>query len=178
MEDYQSNAFLNEYYQVLLNSTTAEPVLDFLDQHFADANAQEREEMLRGLTGFLEDYHEDVDWEKAASFYRMADEPCPNFLNKPLRGEYHEKDHLRRERLLLTLSLAACGTPAGETNQDKSASSPAAPAVSAAASPRTPRRPRLSRASSTRSTPNLMLLLRRREYQIMDYGEASPWTTI
>ena len=82
MEDYQSNAFLNEYHQILLNSTTAEPVLDFLDQHFADANAQEREEMLRGLTGFLEDYHEDVDWEKAASFYRMADEPLPEFFDQ------------------------------------------------------------------------------------------------
>lgn len=82
MEDYQSSRFLNEYYQVLLNSTTAEPVLDFLDQHFADASVQEREEMLRGLTGFLEDYHEDMDWEKAASFYRMADEPLPEFFDQ------------------------------------------------------------------------------------------------
>lgn len=70
--------------------------------------------------------------------------------------------------LLLTLSLAACGTPAGKTSQDKSASSASSSSSSSS-----------SQSQETKTVQGiinkidtyLVLLLDDGEYQIMDYGE-------
>ena len=77
MEDYESDRFLDRYYQLLLQSERVEPVLDFLDQFFADARDEERETMLRGLEGFLADYEEEVNWEKVFSFYQWMGTQTP-----------------------------------------------------------------------------------------------------
>ena len=87
MADYESSRFLDRFYEVLLRAEKVETVLDFMDQHFTQAKEQERNEMLRGLSGMLEDYddEEEVDWQKAASFYQIAGEPLPDFVQQNVR---------------------------------------------------------------------------------------------
>ena len=87
VEAYETDRFLNEYYELLLNSTTAEPVLDFMEQHFAQSNEEEQDTMLRGLSGLLQDYEEEVDWERAASFYQLAGQELPDFLREAIETE-------------------------------------------------------------------------------------------
>lgn len=82
MEDYESGRFLDQYYQLLLQSDRVEPVLDFLDQYFAGARDEERDAMLRGLEGFLQDYEEVVNWEKVFSFYQFAGVQPPEELQR------------------------------------------------------------------------------------------------
>lgn len=72
MEAYESSCFLNQYYQLLLQSDRVEPVLDFMDRHFANASDEERDTMLRGLAGLLQDYEETVDWDRVFAFYQTA----------------------------------------------------------------------------------------------------------
>lgn len=89
MEDYESSRFLNEHYELLLTADRVEPVLDFMEAHFVQASRLEQDEMLRGLSGFLQDYEENetesVDWEKAASFYQLAGQPLPDFVQQNVR---------------------------------------------------------------------------------------------
>ena len=77
MEAYAAHCLLEEYYQLLLSSASVEPVLDFMDRHFPSAGPEERDTMLRGLTGLLEDYEEEADWARIASFYRSAGQEPP-----------------------------------------------------------------------------------------------------
>ena len=69
--------------------------------------------------------------------------------------------------LLLTLSLAACGTPAGETNQDKSASS----GSSSSSQSQDAQETKTVQGIINKIDTYLVLLLDDGEYQIMDYGE-------
>ncbi len=69
--------------------------------------------------------------------------------------------------LLLTLSLAACGTPAGETSQDKSASS----GSSSSSQSQDAQETKTVQGIINKIDTYLMLLLDDGEYQIMDYGE-------
>lgn len=69
--------------------------------------------------------------------------------------------------LLLTLSLAACGTPAGETNQDKSASS----SSSSSSQSQDAQETKTVQGIINKIDTYLVLLLDDGEYQIMDYGE-------
>lgn len=87
MADYESSRFLDRYYEVLLHADKVETVLDFMDRYFAQASGEEQDEMLRGLSGMLEDHddEEEVDWQKAASFYQMAGEPLPDFVQQNVR---------------------------------------------------------------------------------------------
>lgn len=89
MEDYESSRFLNEYYEMLIHADRAETVLDFMEDHFSQASSREQDEMLRGLSGFLQDQEDDetetVDWEKVASFYRLAGQPLPDFVQQNVR---------------------------------------------------------------------------------------------
>ena len=88
MEAYQSSRFLDEYYEVLVTSFTVEPVLAFMDQHFAQASREEQDTMLRGLSGLLEDVdeEEEVDWEKAASFYLLAEQEVPEYVRRNIQN--------------------------------------------------------------------------------------------
>lgn len=69
--------------------------------------------------------------------------------------------------LLLTLSLAACGTPAGETSQDKSASS----GSSSSSQSQDAQETKTVQGIINKIDTYLVLLLDDGEYQIMDYGE-------
>lgn len=66
--------------------------------------------------------------------------------------------------LLLTLSLAACGTPAGETSQDKSA-------ISSSSQSQDAQETKTVQGIINKIDTYLVLLLDDGEYQIMDYGE-------
>lgn len=85
LEDYQSSQLLDEYYQLLITSTSAQPILDFLDEHFADASPKERDELLRGLTGFLDDSDADTDWSRAAAFYKLAGQELPEQIQQHIQ---------------------------------------------------------------------------------------------
>lgn len=88
MADYESSRFLDQFYEVLLHADKVETVLDFMDQHFAQANKQEQDEMLRGLSGLLQDLDDDeeeVNWQKVESFYQIAGEPLPDFVQQNVR---------------------------------------------------------------------------------------------
>lgn len=78
MQDYESSCFLDQYYQVLRQADSLEPVLDFMDRYFASASREEQEVMLAGLSGLLEG-EEEADWEKITSFYRLAGQEPPEF---------------------------------------------------------------------------------------------------
>ena len=85
MGAYKSSRFLDEFYDILMQSDTVAPVLDFMDQHFSQATPEEQEVLLSGLKGFLEDETEDtVNWEKAASFFRQAGETLPESIQQHL----------------------------------------------------------------------------------------------
>ena len=85
MEAYESSRFLDGYYQVLLEAVTADPVLDFMDLHFAQATPEEQDVMLRGLTGLIRDEEKDaVDWARAADFYRLAGQELPDCVAQNL----------------------------------------------------------------------------------------------
>lgn len=85
LEDYKSSQLLDQYYQLLITSTSAEPILDFLDEHFANAAPQEQDEMLRGLTGFFEDADENEDWDRAAAYYRLAGQEVPEQIQQHIQ---------------------------------------------------------------------------------------------
>ena len=70
--------------------------------------------------------------------------------------------------LLLTLSLAACGTPAGETSQDKSASNSSS---SSSSQSQDVQETKTVQGIINKIDTYLVLLLDDGEYQIMDYGE-------
>ena len=76
--DYESSCLLDQYAQILREADSLEPVLDFLDRHFAGATREEQDVMLAGLSGFLED-EEGADWDQIASFYRLAGQEPPEF---------------------------------------------------------------------------------------------------
>ena len=78
--------------------------------------------------------------------------------------------------LLLTLSLAACGTPAGETNQDKSASSTSSSGSFSSSQSQDAQETKTVQGIINKIDTYLMLLLDDGEYQIMgvtldDYSE-------
>lgn len=80
LQAYESARLLDAYYALLISSDTADPVLAFLDAHFAQASPQEQDVMLRGLTGFLEDGQEAVDWSKVAAYYAQAGQALPETI--------------------------------------------------------------------------------------------------
>ena len=82
LQAYESDRLLNTYYDLLLSSDTVAPLLEFLDTHFAQATAQEQDEMLRGLAGFLEDGQEAVDWNKVAGYYQQAGQTPPESISQ------------------------------------------------------------------------------------------------
>lgn len=73
--------------------------------------------------------------------------------------------------LLLTLSLAACGTPAGETNQDKSASSTSSSGSPSSSQSQDAQETKTVQGIINKIDTYLVLLLDDGEYQSMDYGE-------
>lgn len=77
LQAYESARLLDSYYELLITSHTVDPVLDFLDIHFAQATPQEQDTMLRGLTGFLEGGGEEVDWNRIFTYYQQAGQPLP-----------------------------------------------------------------------------------------------------
>lgn len=80
LQAYENTRLLDAYYELLITSHTAQPVLDFLDTHLAQASPQAQDEMLRGLAGFLADGQEAVDWSKVAGYYQQAGQTPPESI--------------------------------------------------------------------------------------------------
>lgn len=85
MEQYESARFLDEYHQLLISASTAEPVIAFLREHLSGASAEERQVLLDGLSGFLQDTDEELDWDRIAGFYRTAGRDVPDFVRERLK---------------------------------------------------------------------------------------------
>ena len=81
MEQYESDRFLDEYYQLLLSASTAEPVISFLNEHLASASSEEQQVLLDGLSGFLQDTDEALDWNQIAGLYRTAGQDVPAYVH-------------------------------------------------------------------------------------------------
>ena len=84
MEQYRSAQFLDGYYQLLISSTTAEPVIAFLQEHLAGASPEEQQVLLDGLSGFIQDADEELDWEQIAALYQAASQDIPDFVQEHL----------------------------------------------------------------------------------------------
>ena len=84
MEQYESDRFLDEYYQLLLSASTAEPVISFLNKHLASASSEEQQVLLDGLSGFLQDTDEALDWNQIAGLYRTAGQDVPAYVQAHL----------------------------------------------------------------------------------------------
>ena len=84
MEQYESDRFLDEYYQLLLSASTAEPVISFLNEHLASASSEEQQVLLDGLSGFLQDTDEALDWNQIAGLYRTAGQDVPAYVQAHL----------------------------------------------------------------------------------------------
>ena len=84
MEQYESDRFLDEYYQLLLSASTAEPVIAFLNEHLASASSEEQQVLLDGLSGFLQDTDEALDWNQIAGLYRTAGQDVPAYVQAHL----------------------------------------------------------------------------------------------
>ena len=85
MGQYESARFLDEYHQLLISVPTAEPVIAFLREHLSGASAEERQVLLDGLSGFLQDTDEELDWDQIAGFYRTAGQDVPDFVRERLK---------------------------------------------------------------------------------------------
>ncbi|NCB64191.1 MAG: DUF4179 domain-containing protein, partial [Clostridia bacterium] len=72
LEQYRSAQLLNEYQELLLQSFSVDPILEFLDGHLADATPEEQDAMLRGLTGFLDGGWTEIDTARLAPYYALA----------------------------------------------------------------------------------------------------------
>ena len=85
MEQYRSGQFLDEYYQLLISSSTAEPVIAFLREHLASASPEEQQILLDGLSGLLQDSDEDLDWGQIAALYQTASQDVPDFVQEHIK---------------------------------------------------------------------------------------------
>lgn len=61
-----------EYSELLGQSTTIQPILDYLDQHLAQASDSVKDTLLRGLTGFIRDDVSQYDLDALNHYYQMA----------------------------------------------------------------------------------------------------------
>ena len=85
LDQYRAALLLEDYYRLLLRESRAEPLLDFLDAHWAEAGTEEREEMLRGLSGFLAEGTEEdaaLDWARIEAYYAAAGMTPPERVQK------------------------------------------------------------------------------------------------
>lgn len=62
MEAFQDAKLETEYSQLLNQSMTIDPILDFLDKHMAQASDSVKDTLLRGLTGFIRDDASNTIW--------------------------------------------------------------------------------------------------------------------
>lgn len=72
MEAFQDAKLETEYSQLLNQSMTIEPILDFLDEHMAQASDSVKDTLLRGLTGFIRDDASKYDLDALNRYYQMA----------------------------------------------------------------------------------------------------------
>ena len=88
MQAYECAQLLDTYYQLLIQSDTVGPILDFLDIHFPQADPQVQDTMLQGLTGFLEDGQEgSVDWARVAAYYEQAGQTPPESITEQIQSQ-------------------------------------------------------------------------------------------
>ena len=85
MEQYENDRFLDEYYQLLISSSTAEPVIAFLNEQLASASPEVQQVLLNGLSGFIQDTDEELDWNQVASFYQTVNQDVPDFVQEHLK---------------------------------------------------------------------------------------------
>lgn len=72
MEAFQDAKLETEYSQLLNQSMTIDPILDFLDKHMAQASDSVKDMLLRGLTGFIRDDASKYDLDALNRYYQMA----------------------------------------------------------------------------------------------------------
>ena len=84
LEQYRSAQFLDGYYQLLLSAASAEPVIAFVREHLAAASPEERQVLLDGLSGLIQDTDEDLDWAEIAALYQTADQEVPALVREHL----------------------------------------------------------------------------------------------
>lgn len=72
MEAFQDAALEAEYSQLLSQSMTIDPILEFLDAHMAQASDDVKDTLLRGLTGFIRDDASQYDLDALNRYYQMA----------------------------------------------------------------------------------------------------------
>lgn len=72
MEAFQDAKLETEYSQLLNQSMTIDPILDFLDKHMAQASDSVKDTLLRGLTGFIRDDASKYDLDALNRYYQMA----------------------------------------------------------------------------------------------------------
>lgn len=72
MEAFQDAKHETEYSQLLNQSMTIDPILDFLDKHMAQASDSVKDTLLRGLTGFIRDDASKYDLDALNRYYQMA----------------------------------------------------------------------------------------------------------
>ena len=84
MEQYESDQFLNEYYQLLISSFSADPILDFVEEHLPGASPAEQDVLLTGLYGFIQNTDEELDWNRIASLYQAAHQDVPEYVQQHL----------------------------------------------------------------------------------------------
>ena len=82
LEQYRSAQFLDGYYQLLLSAASAEPVIAFVREHLAAASPEERQVLLDGLSGLIQDTDEDLDWAEIAALYQTADQEVPALVRE------------------------------------------------------------------------------------------------
>jgi len=72
MEAFQDAKLETEYSQLLNQSMTIDPILNFLDKHMAQALNSVKDTLLRGLTGFIRDDASKYDLDALNRYYQMA----------------------------------------------------------------------------------------------------------
>lgn len=69
---YQRKLLKQEYYEIIIEAKTLEPILAFLDEHLVESLPEDQEFLLAGLTGYLKDIDEYYDPEILDNYYRLV----------------------------------------------------------------------------------------------------------
>lgn len=72
-EAYRENKVLNEYNDILMNSTEIQDVLNYLDANLNKLSDEGNETLLKGLTGYIKDDYKNYDLNKLNKYYKMMD---------------------------------------------------------------------------------------------------------
>lgn len=81
-EEYMDAQMISEYYELLMNATNVQEILDYLDKHLEQASITVQDTLLKGLTGYIKTDLKMYDLDKLNIYYKRIGKDIYEELNK------------------------------------------------------------------------------------------------